>query len=704
MATIERIRKRSGLLIVVVFVALMAFLLGDLFRSGGSKFFGDPNVVGTVNGRDIQRMELSEGMDELKSANPEQYANLTSVQLADFVWNTIVTNEVLEAELKASGMEVSPEEIYIDIINNPNIRSSFSQGGQFDENLFKSYVAQIREGRDATPEAAEMWAQWLIFEKAVKGQSKNFKFTNAIEKALNMPQGLMKVELDRSQTTHAAQYVYVPYISVNEDEIEVGEKEAKKYYNAHKADFTQEEGRNIEYVNYPLAPSQADRDAVQAEMATIALEWMSAEDDSVFVNLNSDVRFNGTYVTIDRLVGTGLDTLVDGQTPGYIKGPLDLGNAFAAVKLIDTKQIPDSVEARHILISYAGAQGAGADALPGAMAKELADSLFDVLKANPSAWSSINDEYSSDVTARAKGGDLGYFTRGAMVPEFDNYCFFNEKGSMAVVATQFGFHIVEITNQKGSNTAYKVGQIVREVLPSDETIQALYGEASSFAAEAQSAADYRELAASKNLMLRPARNLGHFDENIPGLGNSRRIVRWAWEDNREVGNIGLLENDGKGYVVVVLTDKLEEGTTPYELVADQCLQGAKREAKKAIIMERMKAAMNGADINGIATALESKVQSMNFKTSNTNIPGIGNEPTVVGHICGLEAGELSDILEGENGLFVALGGGSTPSTTSYDYANQAKSTQSSLRNLVSVQAYNALQNKAKIEDKRYMMF
>jgi parvulin-like peptidyl-prolyl isomerase len=688
-----------------VFVALLAFLLGDLFRSGGSKFFGDPNVVGSVNGRDITRLELSEGMDELKSANPEQYANMTSVQLASFVWNTIVTDEVLAAELEASGMSVSPEEIYLDIINNPNIRQSFSQNGQFDENMFKSYLSQIRESRDATPESAEMWAQWLIFENAVKGQSKNFKFTNAVQKALFIPEGLAKVQLDRNQTTYPAQYVYVPYISVNEDEIEVGEKEAKRYYNAHKDEFTQEEGRNIEYVNFPLVPSQADRDAVQAELATLAIEWMNAEDDSVFVNLNSDIRFNGTYVTIDRLVGSGIDTLVEGQDPGYIKGPLDLGGAFAVVKLVDTKQIPDSVEARHILVPYAGAQGATADALPGVVAKELADSLFNHLKANPSDWNKINEAYSSDQLAREKDGDLGYFSRGQMVPAFDNYCFYNKTGSMGVVATQFGFHIIDITNQKGSNTAYKIGQIVREILPSDETIQNLYSQASGFAGMAQGSEDYRALASESQLTLLPARNLGQFDEMIPGLGASRRIVRWAWDQDRKVGNIGLIENDGKGYVVVVLTDKLEAGTTPYELVATQCLAGAKLEAKKAIVKERIQTAKKSAStIDELAGALEVKVGSLSFRPNSSSIPGVGSEPKVVGQICSQEADKMGEILEGKNGMFVAKTAAAVASSATYDAKGQAMDTQTSIRNLVSSQAYKALEDKAVIEDNRHLMF
>ena len=706
MATIERIRQRSGLLIVVVFVALLAFLLGDLFKSGGSKFFGDPNIVGSVNGVELSRQEVSKKMEELRAGNPETYANTSSVQLANFVWTNFMSDAILGEELDAADMSVSEQEIYLDIINNPNIRQSFAgANGQFDENMFKSYLAQVRDNKDVTEQSAEMWTQWLSFENAVVNQAKNFKFTNAIEKAVFMPSSLVAAEFARSDAQHPAQYVYVPYIDVNEDEISVSEADAKKYYNAHKDEFTQKDGRNIEYINFQLAPSQADRDALKAELAALSLEWFSAEDDSVFVNLHSDVRFIPEYFTIDQLVGTGIDTLVDGQDVGYQKGPIDLGGSFSVVKLVDKKVLADSVQARHILIPFAGATRVDPSVTRTPMeAKTLADSLFAYLQDNPSAFEAVSQEYSSDVVAKEKGGDLGYFGRGMMAKPFENFCYFGKEGDLGLVPTQFGFHIIEINDQKGANQAYKIGQVIREILPSDETIQALYGQASTYAASAQSADDYRVLAMEQGLSLRPARNLAQFEEVVPGLGTSRRVVRWAWDDDREIGNIGLLENDGKGYVVVILTDKLEEGTTPYESVAAQCLEAAKKEAKKAIITERLEAALSGAaSIEDVATAAGKQVRTLNFKVGQANIAGVGNEAKVVGTICGIASGELSGVIAGESGAFVAITQPAQPAPT-VDFSNQARTTQQSLRNLVSVQAYKALQDKADIEDKRHLMF
>ena len=706
MATIQRIRQRSGLLVVVVFVALIAFLLGDLFRSGGSKFFGDPNVIGTVNGRDITRQELSQGMEELRAGNPEQYANTTSIQLANFVWNNIVTEELLSAELSAAGMSVSEQEIYFDIITNPNIRQNFAgANGQFDENMFKSYIAQVRDNRDASEQSVEMWTQWLSFERAVANQAQNFKYTNAIEKAIFMPAGLAETEINRGDAQHPAQYVYVPYIDVNEDEINVSDEDAKRYFNAHKEDFSQEEGRNIEFINFPLAPSESDREGVRAELASLSFEWLNVEDDSVFVNQHSDVRFQSEYYTTTELVGTGLDTLVDGQSVGFQKGPIDLGGAFAVVKLVDRKTVPDSAKARHILIPFAGATRADASVTRNPQeAKVLADSLFAYLEGNPSAFESVSEAFSSDVVAKEKGGDLGYFSRGSMAKPFENFCFFRKNGSIGVVPTQFGWHVIQVTDQKGENDVYKIGQIIREILPSDETIQTLYNQASGYAAEAQTAEDYRALATEKGFFLRPARNLGRFEEVVSGLGTARRVVRWAWDDDREEGNIGLLENDGNGYVVVVLTDKLEEGTSPFEMVQAQCLEAAKKDAKKALVLERLENASEGAaTIEAVATAAGKEVRTLSFRISQFNISGVGNEAKVVGTICGLEPGTLSPVILGENGAFLAITSPANPAPQ-IDYTNMAQNTQRSIRNLVGTQAYKALQDKAKIEDMRYMMF
>ena len=703
MATINQIRKRSGILIIAVFGALLAFLLQDLMGSGGSTFFRDVNEIAKINGVKITRQEMTAEIDRLKGAN-QQMQQSSQLQLSNFVWQGKLSQILVSEELEKSGMSYSHAELNIDMLNNPGVRQSFTTpDGRVDENSFKLYWKQITDGTIDNEDAIR---QWNDFVKGMEDQGMVFKFNNAVEKGIYMPQALAKFDYTLKAKQHPAQYFYLPYVTISDSEISVDESDAKAYYKSHKDEFAQEEGRHIEFINFPLEPSQADRDALRAEMAEIALKWVDIEDDSSFTNLNSDMRFNPNYYTMSELAGTGLDTIVEGNEEGFIYGPIDAGNVMNVVKIAGIKQLPDSTKARHILIAYQGATRAAQDVVrSGQEAQVLADSLMNYIKENPAAFTEVSDQYNNDIVAKGKGGDLGFFAPGTMAMQFNNFCFYNKTGKIGIVLTEFGFHIVEITDQKGANTAYKLAQVMREVLPSEATIQELYNNASQYAGQAQKSEDYRALAAEKGYTLNPGRNLQQLDENIPGLGTARKVVRWAWNEDREEGNIGLLENDGKGYVVVVLTDILEEGTAPFEKVAVQCEFGAKKEARKAVLVERVEAALAAnTDITSTATSLGADVKSLSFTVNQGSIPGVGAEANVVGIICGMPEAQLSSVIEGQNGVFVVIKSPGQEAADKGNYEADADNLAQAMRNLVATQLFKSLEDKAEITDKRHLMY
>lgn len=698
MATIDRIRRRSGLVIVIVFVSLMAFVLGDAIKA--IQGTSDSNIIGTINGQDITPEQFQVIMDSYG-------ANSGNFQFRNAVWEQMVMDNILTQELENSSLAISNKELEFDIMNNPQIRQGFTNAnGQFDQNSFFSYVAQMQSFEDlneedrADPQYAELVAaynQWTLFNKDVKVQSKNFKFNTAVEKALFMPEALAKLQAERRNTQHPAQYVYVPYIDVNESDVEVSDADARAYYTDNQEDFPQEEGRNIEFIDFPFLPSQADRDDAKADLAGLALEWLNVEDDSLFIEQLSDDAYVPEYVTESEL--QGLDTLVFGQDIGYQMGPIDLDTAFTILKLVDKKSLPESVEARHILIPYVGAEGTDVSVTRSQMdAYVLADSLFTYLDSNRTEFDNVREEFSSDTEANEKGGSLGYLTRGRDMDRKNlrDFCFLHKEGKLGVVFTEFGFHIVEITDQKGSVLAYKVGKINRNILPSKETIKAIESAAYTFKDNMDAAEDYRALAAESNYFIQPARNLGRFEEMVPGLGNNRDVVSWAYELEREEGDISVQSNEGKGVVVVILTDVLEEGYAKYDKVADQCLRGAIKNKKKAIISNQVESALaKAATIEDVAKALGKDVRSLNFSIGNTNVPMVGNEPEVVGAICGQEPGIISPALEGNNGIFVAFTA-APQSAPLRDYSQEAQDIERILRMTVSEQAYRALKEKSEI--------
>ena len=718
MATLERIRRRSGLLIIVIGLAMAAFILTDLLGSGNS-IFNDYTTIGKVDGKKIDREEFALKIEELKVSNP-QYASFSQKQLADFVWNNVLRDEILGSETEDLGMSITSDELYYDIINNPQIRQAFTnpQTGQFDENRFKQYVSQIRESKDNDQQARDLWNQWIAFEKGVKEQSLTFKYNTAIEKAMYIPKAIAQQNYYASNTNHQMQFIQLPYSSIADSTIEVTESDKSNYYKAHKEDFKQEAVRNIEYINYPITPSEADRQEVVAELNALLEDkiefnttlgrndtipgFRNTDEDSAFAVSYSDLPVDASYM-LEGQVPPNLDSVMFAQEePGLVVGPYEEANGFKVSKLSDIKYLADSVKARHILIAFAGAERAGENVTRSPQeAKTLADSLFALVKEDKSQFDSVSRKFNDDLVAASKGGDLGYFTQGQMAGPFNNYCFYNKTGDMGLVITNFGFHIIEITDQVGSSKAIRITSIFREVLSSEQTIKDIYNQASSYASEAQRSEDFRALAEEKGLALRPATNIKAFDENIPGLGMSRRIVRWAWDNEREEGEIGLIDNEGNGYVVVILTDKLEEGYTPMDKIDDRLTAEVIKQKKGEQLVAKLKEVSgSSADINAIATAMNVQVTSQSFNRKATSITGSGPEPKIIGMMLGTPQGVVSDPVAGQGAAYVFTTIGVSDAVDKGDYADNIAELRTNLRNRVAGQVFESLKNGVTIDDKR----
>ena len=699
MATIDRIRKRSGLVIVIVFVSLMAFVLGDAIKAfrGGA----DPTIIGTINGQEIKATDFEDTIRTYLSNNG-------SFQFRNEAWNRFVLNNILTQELENSSLALSNKELDFVMPYHPLIMQSFMNGnGQFDQNAYNDFRAQMKsfgelnkEEREDRQNAqkADQYNQWIRIKNEQRFLSKRIKFTAAVEKALFMPEALEKIHSERGSRQYPAQFVYIPYSDVNESDIDVSESDARAYYAENRENFPQEEGRNIEFIDFPYIPSQADREYAQADLAELALEWLNVEDDTLFIKQLSDNAYDLQYVVESEL--QGLDTLVLNQDIGYQMGPIDLDSAFSIIKLVDKKLLPESVEARHILISYVGAEGADESVLRSPDdAKILADSLFNYLDSNRIEFDRVREEFSSDIEANEKGGSLGYLKRGSDLDrkKLRDFCFLNEVGELDLVKTEFGYHIVEITDHKGSVLAYKVGKIDRNIVPFKPTMDSIGDFAKQLKYDMSSAEDYRALAFERNYSLQPATNLGRFEEWVPGLGNNREVISWAYESGRKEGDWSVLPNGDKGLVLVRLTDVLEEGYMNYERVADQCLRGAIKNAKKAIISNQVDAALaNANSIEDIANSLGKDLDSSDFSIGGLNVDKIGKEPDVIGAICGQEPGVIGPALEGNNGIFVAFTSEALP-LPEIDYSQEAQVTQRNLREEWFTKEKRVLEEKYNIE-------
>ena len=721
MATLERIRRRSGLLIVVIGLAMAAFILTDLLGSGNS-IFNDYTSIGKVDGVKIDREEFARRIEELTASNP-QYASFSQKQLADFVWNNILRERILGEQCDMLGMHITSEELFYDVTNNPQIRQAFTnpQTGIFDENQFKQYVSQIRDNKDNDLEARELWNQWIGFEKGVKEQSLTFKYNTAIEKAMYTPKAIAQKDYYAGTQTYQVQFIQMPYANIADSTIEVTDNDLQAYYKAHKEDFKQDAVRNIEYVNFVIGPSAEDRAEVIAELNALLedkveynttlgyndtiLGFRNTDNDSAFAVMYSDQPVDAAYLTADQMPPI-FDSAFFYQEVGTVTGPAQEADGYRLSKLSDVKMLADSVRARHILIAYAGAERAGENVTRSPQeAKALADSLFALLQEDISQFDSISRKHNDDIVAAGKGGDLGYFQQGQMAGPFNNYCFYNETGDLGLVITSFGLHIIEITDQVGSNRAIQITSIYREVLPSEMTIKNIYNDASSYASDAQRAEDFRALAEERGLSLRPATNIKEFDENVPGLGMSRRIVRWAWDAERAEGDIGLIDNDGNSYVVVILTDKLEEGHTPWQKVRGRLTTGVRNEKKGDMLVAELKEkGGDNTDLQALATAMGTNIKTQSFNRKSSAISGSGNEPKVLGMITATPQGVVSEPVAGAGAAYVYTVDMINEAVDKADYADDIANLSVGLRNRVSGQVFESLKSSVDIEDKRAMFY
>ena len=715
MATLERIRKRSGLLIVVIGVAMGGFVLQDLFSSGAN-LFSDPNTIGTIDGEKITRQDFSIRIENLKNSN-EQYANLSDKTVSDYVWQQLLLEHIQGEQYDILGLTVTPEELFYEVKNQQEIRQAFPDPatGVFDEGRLGGYLQSLVEGREnGNAEAFAAWKQWTEYEKAIKVNALTTKYNTAIKYGIYMPTALGENEFVKNTQNVQAQFIRLAYADIVDSTVAISASDLKSYHSKNSADYEKTASRDINYVTFAIQPSDEDNQEVLDELHDMMQDQIivgvgdvpndtifgfeNTDNDSLFVSLNSDYPFSDQYIKTGQMPQE-IDSLMMNSKVGYTYGPYKDGDGFTITKLNDILFAPDSVKARHILIAFAGAERANPSITrTGLEARALADSLYNVIKENPKAFESISQAYSDDIVAKGKGGDLGWFPENAMAGPFANYCFRNETGDIGFVNTNFGYHIIIIDGQEGENKSVRVANLHRAVYPSQITIETIYREAAMFAKNAQGADDYTALAEDEGYALRPATNITKGAENIPGLNQNREIVKWTFNEDRAEGDISVFSTN-TAHIVVILENIFEEGVAPLDKVEDEVRAEVLKEKKAEILTAKINSAMaDGITMDDLAAAVGGEVKPQATSMNGTALSGVGAEPEVIGTMMGINVGEVSKPIVGNSGVFVVLVQEELPFAPKENYNDEKNQLVESIRGLVASQVFESLKKDADIED------
>ncbi|WP_443936907.1 SurA N-terminal domain-containing protein [Pedobacter sp. MW01-1-1] len=688
------LRNRAGyILVFAIGFAIVAFLVGDAISVGKPFWAANQKNVGSIDGNDISIDEFGPKVDQALNQMKQQYGGSANAQMTamavDQVWNAELAKVLLTKEYTRLGLTVSEDEL-MELLQGENpsplIRQYFSnqQTGQIDR------VALMNFLKSKDPQAL---TQSNMLQEEIMNQALQTKYSNLIRNSVYVTSLEAQDEYTNRNKLANFQYVSLDYTSVPDASVKLTDQDYSAYFDANKARFNNpQESRAFDYVSFSINPTAADSLAIKTQVEKLANEFKTAKNDSLFAAINSDVKVPFTYITKGKLDPV-VDSAVFALPAGSFYGPKLSGNSYKLVKVVNARFSPDSVKASHILINPAAVGGED-------KAMKLADSLKGlVLKG--SSFAELAKTYSVD-GSKDKGGDLGTFAHGQMVPEFEDAAFNGQVGDLKIVKSQYGVHVIKIEKQVGSSKVVKLAYIEKAVNASSKTQDAAYKAASNFLADVKGK-DFSKYAAEKGLKVTVADGITATQGFAPGLDDPRKLIQAAYAaDKGDVfPEIYKMSNT---YVVARLTSIKPKGALSLEDVKKE-IEPMVRNAVKAKMLKEKFAAAGTANLNQIASKVARPVTPVqNIVFANPIIPGIAQENKLVGSVFGAQPAKVSAPIEGERGVYVfAVDGFTNPAPI----ANMFKQKETMLlsvsqRSLGS--AFQALQDNAKIKDNRVKFY
>jgi len=694
MAVIGKIRERGGLLVGITLVSLALFILGDWLAGRGSG--RRDQVLGTVNGEEIGIMEFERRVnDEVESYRNDFGQQVTAQmteQVRNSVWQEMLKRKVMMEQVEEAGFSLTPAE-YDDIRFGENILPEFRNQPNF----------QGEDGQPS-PEKLQQYFQSVqlnapvyhtIQKRRITENRLYSKYTTLVKKSVFVNSAQAKDDYLTKNTKATFNFVAKRYDSEPDSLYTVADKDLRRYYDQHKNDrkYRQQGSRKFEYVTFPVAPSDADRQATMAELAELREGLLASTDDSSYVVANSDSRsFNKTPYkegTADKLN----DSLIVNGPVGTVVGPYQEGDQWKLVKVTELAEVPEA-RVRHILLSTQNGKSEDEQ-------KMRADSLLSVVKRDRSKFEDLVVKWSEDPgsNTKEKGGVYDWFDKQQMVPEFTAASFDEKVGAITIAKTSYGYHIVEVLGQR-NRPERRVVTIERAMRPSPTTFKEAYKKSNDFSLRHTDLASFKQAAEEQGLQVTPVDELRNDQRFVPGLQEAGPVVTWV--NRAEVGQVSEPMQSGDNYVVAILTGIKAEGVPQLEDVRDAFTKEVVKEKKAEAWMAQME---GKTDLNALATELKTSQQTATDLGYNVfNLPGGYSEYEVVGRIFALENGQTSVPLKGETGVYVASMTNKTAAPEPQDLNVDRKGLLQRAQSRVDGQLYNALKEGANVKDERYKFY
>lgn len=706
MAVLGKIRERTFFLILIIGVALFAFVISGVFDKSPQTM---PTAVGVVNGEEIPYAEFRsqvEGTLNRIGRNSE----IGTMYVVNTLWKQAVQAKILNQQFEKLGISVGKDQIMAAVSKSPEFVQNpefHNANGVFDPNKFAQYIATLKE---VNPQA---FSHWQLQEEQLAEASKYRMYLSLVRAGLGAT--ATEGELAYRQEVEKAdiQYVMLPYSSIADADVKVSDTEIEKYIKKHQKEFQTEEGRNIQYVVVREQATKEDKQQIfdelkQLENPTIRFNAATQKNETLegfaklpvgqiadFVNENSDIPYDSLYVTKEKLPAVATEQLLALQ-PEQLYGPYE-DNGYYKLSRVLGKVNNAEVRASHILIGYKGSVANVPNVTrTKAEAEKKAKELLVEARKNGVDFGKLATENSDD--KGTLNGDLNFFARGTMVKPFNDYVFSHKVGDVGLVETDFGFHIIKITDQK---EGVQLATLARLIEPSQKTRDEAYVKATTFEVNAtDNPKKFIDFAQEQDLQVIPATNLQITTEHIIGLGINRSVVHWAFNKETKLGNVKRFDIKD-GYVIAQLTRKTEKGLRQVE-DARSLVEPILIKQKKA---QELVKKITGSTLDEVAKNTEQSIQyASNLSIKSQMLTGAGIEPRVVGVAFALDENKLSKPIEGENGVFVIQVTKKQVAPELPSYGSYTNSLRLLKENRASVDLLSTLEQAAEIEDNRFMFY